>query len=144
MEASASRCGNVYLCHWALRSRPLPCCTPVRKTNQRLVLCVPVLLYCPVGESTSGARQSCVRGMPVFALSSEFCIVQVLEGAKNLSALRIVRCPRLGLFLSIVLITLSPDCIKLPCKRGYHYSGRCPLREFSRFCLPKVTWHHGM
>ena len=88
MEASASRCGNVYLCHWVLRSRPFPCCTPVRKANQRLVLCTPVLLYCPVGESTSSARQSCVRDMPVSALSSEFCIVQVLGGAKNLSALR--------------------------------------------------------
>ena len=72
------------------RSRALPCCTMARKDNQRLELhvCVPVLVQCPVGESISGARQSCAIGLPASALSSEFCTVQVLVGPQNLSALR--------------------------------------------------------
>ena len=68
-----------------MHSRALPCCTLVRKANQRLLLCVPVLL---VVESISGAGQSCARGMPASALSSEFCTVHILEGPKNLSALQ--------------------------------------------------------
>ena len=63
-----------------MHSRALPCC----KTNQKVVLCVPVLLYCPVVDSVSGGGQSCIRGMQ--ASSFEFCIVQVLEGPKNLSS----------------------------------------------------------
>ena len=43
---------------------------------------------CPVGESISGAGQYCARGLPVSALSSEFCTVQVLAGPQNLSALQ--------------------------------------------------------
>ena len=57
----------------------LPCCTIAGKDNQRLKLCVPVLVQCPVGESISDAGQSCARGLPASAaLSSEFCTVQVL------------------------------------------------------------------
>ena len=48
-----------------------------------------------------------MRGMPACALSSEFCIAQVLEGAKNLSTYGIVRCPNLGVFLSIVLMAVQ-------------------------------------
>ena len=70
------------------RSTALPCCTMAEKGNQRLKLCVPVLVQCPVGESISGAGQSCARGLPASALSSEFCTVQVLVGPQNLSALR--------------------------------------------------------
>ena len=33
----------------------------------------------------SAVGQSCARGLPVSALSSEFCTVQVLERPKNLS-----------------------------------------------------------
>ena len=69
-------------------STALPCCTIAEKNNQRLKLCVPVLVQCPVGESISGAGQSCAKGMPAFALSSEFCTVQVLAGPQNLSALQ--------------------------------------------------------
>ena len=70
------------------RSTALPCCTIARKDNQRLELCVPVLVQCPVGESISGAGQFCARGLSVSALSSEFCTVQVLAGPQNLSALQ--------------------------------------------------------
>ena len=70
------------------RSTALPCCTIARKDNQRLELCIPVLVQCPVGESTSIAGQSCVRGLPVSALLSEFCAVQVLAGPQNLSTLQ--------------------------------------------------------
>ena len=38
---------------------PSPCCTLVRKPNQRLVPCVPVLLWCPVVKSISGGGKSC-------------------------------------------------------------------------------------
>ena len=34
------------------------CCTLARKTNQRLVLCIPALLYCPVVELISDGGQS--------------------------------------------------------------------------------------
>ena len=70
------------------RSRALPCCMMARKDNQRLELCVTVLVLCPVGESISGAGQSCARGLAASALWSEFCTVQVLVGPQNLSALR--------------------------------------------------------
>ena len=43
----SGRRGNAYSCRWALRrrrSRALPSCTMVRKDNQRLELCVPVLV----------------------------------------------------------------------------------------------------
>ena len=53
----------------------LPCCTIIGKDNQRLELCIPVLVQCLVGESISGAGQSCARDLPVSALSSEFCTV---------------------------------------------------------------------
>ena len=62
--------------------------TIAEKDNQRLKLCIPVLVQCPVGESISGAGQSCARGLPASALSSEFCTVQVLTEPQNLSALR--------------------------------------------------------
>ena len=55
----------------------------------------------PVGESISSAGQSCTRGMLGSALLSEFCIVQVLERPKTCPLYRIVRCPLLGVFLSI-------------------------------------------
>ena len=69
-------------------SGALPCFILLRKANKRLVLCVTVLLYCPVVESISGAGQSCAGGMQVFMLLSEFRTVQVLKGPKNLSASR--------------------------------------------------------
>ena len=68
-------------------STTLPCCTIAGNDNQRLELCVPVLVRCLVGESTSGARQSCVRGLPASVLSSEFYAVQVLARPQNLSIL---------------------------------------------------------
>ena len=43
---------------------------------------------CPVVKSISSAEQSCVTGMAVSPLSSEFCTVQLLEGLINLSALQ--------------------------------------------------------
>ena len=46
------------------------------------------LVQCPVGESISGAGQSCVRDLPASALLSEFCTVKVLVGPQYLSALR--------------------------------------------------------
>ena len=49
-----------------------------RKDNQRLE---------PVNQP-NGAGQSCVKGLPASALSSEPCTVQVLAGTQNLSALR--------------------------------------------------------
>ena len=64
-----------------------------KKANQRLVLYA-YQGYYNVIEWISGARQSCARGMPVSTLSNAFCIIQVLEGPQNLSALyRIIRCP---------------------------------------------------
>ena len=80
-----------------MRSRALPCCRLARKANQRLELFILALLYCPVVESISDAGKFRARVIPV---SCEFSIVQVLEGPKNLSGLWIVRCPRLGVFLS--------------------------------------------
>ena len=70
----------------------------MREADQRLELCLPVLLYCPVSESISGAGQSCVRGMPVSAI---FCTVQELqEPKKKICPLyRIAKCPHLGIFL---------------------------------------------
>ena len=49
-------------CCW-LHSRALPCCTLARKADQRPVLYIPVLLYCPVVEllSSGGERQASVR-----------------------------------------------------------------------------------
>ena len=44
-------------------------------------------IICPVVESISGARQTCVKGKGASALSNKLCTVQVLEGLKNLSAL---------------------------------------------------------
>ena len=38
-------------------------------------------------KSISGARHSCMRGMPASTLSSKLCTVQVIEGLKNLSIL---------------------------------------------------------
>ena len=58
---NTSRRGNVYSCCWglwSLHSRAPICCMLVRKTNQRLVLCIPALLKCPVFESISDAGQS--------------------------------------------------------------------------------------
>ena len=49
----------------------------MREADQRLELCLPVLLYCPVSESISGAGQSCVR------VSAIFCTVQVLQEPKK-------------------------------------------------------------
>ena len=69
-------------------STALPCRMITGKDNQRLELCVPVLVQCPVGESICGAGQSCVRDLLASALSSEFCTVQVLAGPQNLSASR--------------------------------------------------------
>ena len=70
------------LYHWALcwHIPKLSCSTLVREADQRLELFLPVLLYCPVSESISGAGQSCVRGMPV---STIFCTVQVLQEPKK-------------------------------------------------------------
>ena len=49
-------------CCW-LRSRALPCCTLARKADQRPVLYIPVLLYCPVVEliSSGSERHASVR-----------------------------------------------------------------------------------
>ena len=63
-------------------------CTIAGKDNQRLELCVPLLVHCLVGESIRGARQSYARGLPASALLSEFCTVQVLVGPQNLSTLQ--------------------------------------------------------
>ena len=71
-----------------VRSTALPCCRIEGNDNQRLKLCVAVLVQCPVGGSISDAGQSCARGLPASTLSSEFCTVQVLAGPQNLSALR--------------------------------------------------------
>ena len=68
-------------------STALPCCTITGNDNQRLELCVPVLVQCPVGGSISGARQSCAKELPASALLSEICTVQVPVGPQNLSAL---------------------------------------------------------
>ena len=61
---------------------------------QWLVLCVSVAV----------PGESCARGMP---LSSEFCTVKALEEQKKCPLYGIVRCPHLGVFLSIVLLTLQ-------------------------------------
>ena len=80
------------------RLRTLPCCTMARKDNdnQRLELCIPVLVNCPPGESISSARQSCMRSLPASVLSSEFCTVQVLAGLQKLSGLQNSEGPHLG------------------------------------------------
>ena len=59
-----------------------------REANQRLVLCVPVLLYCSVVHLISDGGQSCVRGIRTSVLLSKFY--------------RMVRCQHLGVFLSTV------------------------------------------
>ena len=77
-----------------MRIHAIECCkgafqsSPLVKANQRLVLCVSVLLQCPVVESISGAGQPCVRCMSTSTLTSEFHTVQVLERPKNLSILQ--------------------------------------------------------
>ena len=85
------RCINFLVCmamcnhgveHYKRCSVALPCCILARKTDQWLVLCISVLLYCPVVDSINGARQPCVKGKQVSAL------VLVLKGPNNLSALQ--------------------------------------------------------
>ena len=68
--------------HYKRCSIALPCYMLARKTDQWLVLCISVLLYCPVVDSINGARQPCVRDKQVSAL------VLVLKGPNNLSALQ--------------------------------------------------------
>ena len=75
--------------------------SPLVKANQRLVLCIPALLQCPVVESISGAGQPCVRCMPTSALTSELCTVKALEGPKNLSALQNSEVSAFGSTLSL-------------------------------------------
>ena len=66
-------------CYKDAHSRSLPCCTLARKADQRLVLCIPVLLLCPVVESISSGKQPCMKGKWVTTLSNEFCAVQILK-----------------------------------------------------------------
>ena len=60
-----------------------------------------------VVEPSRGGGKSCMKGMRASALSSEFCLVQVLKGPKTCPLYGIARCPHLGVFLSIVLIVLQ-------------------------------------
>ena len=56
-----SRCGNVYLCHWVLRTKScsrtlIPCWTLVRKVNWMLVLCIlvhTIMLSCWINQQCS-------------------------------------------------------------------------------------------
>ena len=68
-----------------------------------------VLLQCPVVDSISDGGQSCVRGIGVSALWSEFCTVQLLEVyQKSYLLYGITMCPHLGVFLSVELTALQP------------------------------------
>ena len=62
--------------HYEGTSRALCCCSLARKTNGKVILCVLVLLYCPVVELISCTGQLCARGMQAFALLSKSCEVQ--------------------------------------------------------------------
>ena len=57
--------------HYEGTSRALCCCSLARKTNGKVILCVLVLLYCPVVN-----QPCCVRGMQAFALLSKSFEVQ--------------------------------------------------------------------
>ena len=60
-----------------------------------------------VVDLISDGGQSCVRGTQAPTLSSEFCIVQVLEVPMNCLLHGIARCLYLGVILSIVLMALQ-------------------------------------
>ena len=49
-----------------------PCCILARKADQRLMLCIPVLLKCLVFELISDAIQLYMRGMRVSTLLGKF------------------------------------------------------------------------
>ena len=69
-------------------STALPCCTMARKDNQRLELCLPVLVCNVQLVNQSAVPDNLVRDLPASAVGSEFCTVQVLAGPQDQSALR--------------------------------------------------------
>ena len=71
-----------------------------------------------------------MKGMRASALSSEFCMVQVLKGPINLSALRNSEVSAFGSIVRYNCINSASigTASKLPHKRGVRYR-ECPLME---------------
>ena len=102
-----------------------------RKTNRKLVLCVPELLQCPVVETISGGGQSCMRGMQVSTVSSKFCVVQGTSITKNLSTLQNSKVSTFGSFLRYCINGASIGTASSGCVSKMATAiGRCPLRRF--------------
>ena len=75
-----------------------------------------------------------MKGMRASALSSEFCMVQVLKGPKNLSALRNSEVSAFGSILKYCIN--SGTASKWPHKRGVRYR-ECSLMEVPLYIFMK-------